>query len=303
MTFLTVFVQMLALVIMIGAGYVVTRRNLLDDHTATRLSPLIVQLFNPMLVLSSAADAAGEIPLSVLATVALVATGMFATFIVVGMGLTPFFSRDAQQRKLFQLMFVFSNLGFIGIPVVSSILGPEYVVYVTEFLVIYNLIFYTYGVALMEGRFSLASLRSMCNFGNAITLLSLVVLVLGLQLPHFLSTAVSYLGAAASPLALVLVGHSLARASLRDLLTDRTLYLFSVLKLLLLPAAMLVILRLLPLDATLIPLFLVMFGMPVGNMPLMLGTQKGIDCTVCSAGIILSTLLCVVTIPVLMALA
>ena len=303
MTFFTVFFQMLALVIMIAAGVVATKTNLLDDHTATKLSPLIVHIFNPMLVLSSALDAAGQIPLPVLGSVALVALGMFLLFILVGMLITPFFSQDPQQRHLFQLMFVFSNLGFIGIPVVSSILGPEFVVYVTEFLLIYNLIFYTYGVALMEGRFSLSSLRSMCNFGNFITIFSLFVIVFGLRLPDFLYTAVSYLGAATSPLALVLVGYSLARFRLKQLLTDKRLYLFSFIKLILLPMAMLAVLKLLPLDDTLIPLFLVMFGMPVGNMPLMLGTQKGIDCTVCSAGIIMTTLLCVVTIPFLIVLA
>ena len=303
MTFFTVFFQMLALVIMIAAGVVATKTNLLDDHTATKLSPLIVNIFNPMLVLSSALEASGQIPLPVLGTVGLVAFGMFFLFIVVGMMVTPFFSQDPQQRQLFQLMFVFSNLGFIGIPVVSSILGPEFVVYVTEFLLVYNLIFYTYGVALMEGRFSLSSLRSMCNFGNLVTIFSLIVIVFDLHLPDFVCTAVSYLGGATSPLALVLVGYSLACFPLKQLFTDRRLYLFSLIKLLLLPIAMLVGLKLLPVDPTLIPLFLVMFGMPVGNMPLMLGTQKGIDCTVCSAGIIMTTLFCVVTIPLLIALA
>ena len=48
-------------------------------------------------------------------------------FIVIGMILSPFFDKDKEQRKIFQMMFVFSNLGFIGIPVVSSILGAEYV--------------------------------------------------------------------------------------------------------------------------------------------------------------------------------
>ena len=51
----------------------------------------------------------------------------------------------------------------------------------------------------------------------------------------------------------------------------------------------------------LVPVCMVMFGMPVGNMPLILGNQKGIDGAACSAAIILTTVLCVFTIPVLLA--
>ena len=55
-------------------------------------------------------------------------------------------------------------------------------------------------------------------------------------------------------------------------------------------------------DPAVISVCMIMFGMPIGNMPLILGTQKGIDGTTCSAAIILTTLLCVFTIPILLAL-
>ncbi len=64
---------------------------------------------------------------------------------------------------------------------------------------------------------------------------------------------------------------------------------------------MLPLLRLMPGTAPLVPLCMIMFGMPIGNMPLILGTQKGMDCTTCSAAIILTTVLCVFTVPILLA--
>ena len=77
---------------------------------------------------------------------------------------------------------------------------------------------------------------------------------------------------------------------------------FSAVKLLALPLVMLPALRLVTEDAALISVCMIMFGMPIGNMPLMLGNQKGIDGRTCSAAIILTTVLCVLTIPVLLAL-
>ncbi|MCR2050891.1 AEC family transporter [Acetatifactor muris] len=303
MTLFTVFFQMLALLIMIGAGFFLTKTGMMDAHTNTQMSKMIVNLFNPLLILSSAANSAGLVSLQTMGTIALIASGMFVIFILVGMLLSPLFDKSPDQRKIFQMMFVFSNLGFIGIPVVSSILGEEYVVYVSEFLLIYTLVFYTYGVALMDGKFSPSSLKAMVNPGTVSALASMVIIVLGIQLPDFVKTAISYLGNVTSPMALVAVGFTLAHSDLKKIFGQPKLYLFSVIKLLVLPLLMLPLLKLAANSQELISVCIVMFGMPIGNMPLILGNQKGIDGSTCSAAIILTTLLCVLTIPVLLTVA
>lgn len=302
MAVLTVFLQMLSLLVMIAAGWVATRARFLDTHTNSRLSQLIVNIFNPMLILSSAAGAVGQVPLSRILLVFGIAIGMFLCFILVGTLFARFFDKDPMQRKIFQLMFVFSNLGFIGIPVVSSVLGAEYVVYVSQFLLIYNLVFYTYGVTLMRGRFTLGSLRALVNPGNAACVLAMALVLCGVHLPGFLRTAVDYLGGAASPLALVSVGFTLANARLKEIFGEKRLYVFVGIKLLVLPCLLLPVLRLLPIDPGLMGVCLVMFGMPVGSMPLMLIVQKGLDGKTCTAAVLLSTILCVVTVPILLAL-
>ena len=303
MTFFTVFFQMLALLIMIGAGYFVTKKGMMDEHTNNQMSGMIVTVFNPMLVLSSGANAVGQISMDALLSVGLIAVGMFVIFIASGMILKPVFEKDLKQRRIFQLMFVFSNVGFIGIPVVSSILGAEYVVYVTEFMLVYNFVFYTYGVALMEGRFSLSSLKSMANPGTVSGILAIAVILLEIQLPDFLKTAVTYLGNVTSPMALAAVGFALANSDMRKIFGQPRLYMFSAVKLLILPLLMLPLLRLVTQDEALVPVCMVMFGMPVGNLPLILGSQKGLDVTSCSASIILTTVLCVLSVPVLLMFA
>ena len=255
-----------------------------------------------MLILSSAAGSAGLVSPETIATVGLIALGMFGIFIAAGMILSPFFDKAPDQRKIFQMMFVFSNLGFIGIPVVGSILGTQYVVYVTEFLLLYTIVFYTYGVALMDGKFSLSSLKAMVNPGLISGLAAVLIIVLNIPLPGFLMTAVTYLGNVTSPMALVAVGFALAHTDPKRIFCQPKLYVFSAVKLLALPLLMLPLVRLATDDAALLSVCMVMFGMPIGNMPLILGNQKGIDGSTCSAAIILTTILCVFTIPVLLAL-
>lgn len=300
MTFFTVFFQMLALLIMIGAGYFVTKKGMLDAHTNNQMSDLIVNIFNPMLVLASAANSVGQISLAAMKLAGIIAVGMFLAFIIAGMVLSPLFEKDRELRKIFQLMFVFSNVGFIGIPVISSIFGAEYVVYVSEFMLVYTLVFYTYGIALMDGKFSKDSLRAMVNPGTIAGLLAIAVILFEIQLPEFLNTAVTYLGNVTSPMALVAVGFALADSDIKKVFCQPRLYLFSVVKLLVLPLLLLPLLRYAVGTSDLLSVCMVMFGMPVGNMPLILGNQRGLDVTACSAAIILSTVLCVLTVPVLL---
>jgi len=303
MTFFTVFFQMLALLLMIGAGYFVTKKGMMDEHTNNQMSDMIVNIFNPLLMVASASNAVGQISMDALILAACIAAGMFAAFIIAGSILSPFFEKDRQQRKIFQLMFVFSNVGFIGIPVISSIFGAEYVVYVTEFMLVYTFVFYTYGIALMEGKFSAASLKSMVNPGTLSGLLALGIIIFEVQLPEFIKSAVTYLGNVTSPMALVAVGFALANSDWKKIFGQPRLYVFSVVKLLVLPLMLLPLLRLAIRDTDLLAVCMVMFGMPVGNMPLILGNQKGMDVTACSAAIILSTVLCVLSVPVLMIFA
>lgn len=300
MTTFTVFFSMLSLLIMIGVGCLAAKTGMMDEHTNDKMIKMIINIFNPMLMLASAANSVGMISRALMGRIAVIALGMFLIFILAGMLLSPLFEKDALQRKVYQLMFVFSNLGFIGIPVVSSILGAEYVVYVTEFMLVYFFVFYTYGIALMDGGFSLKSLKSMVNPGNIFSVIALVLVLFEIRLPAFLRTTATTLGNVTSPMALVSVGYTLSCADLRRIFGNAKLYLFAVIKLVVLPLLMLPLLRMATDDPALLAVCMLMFGMPVGNMPLMLGTQKGIDCTNCSAAIILTTLLCVATIPLLL---
>lgn len=303
MSIFTVFFQMLALLIMIGTGYFVTKTGMMDEHTNNQMSKMIVNVFNPLLVFSSAANSVGLISLDTVWIVGLIAVGMFLFFIIVGMILSPLFEKDKEQQKIFQMMFVFSNLGFIGIPVVTSILGAEYVVYVTEFMLVYTIVFYTYGVTLMEGKFSLSSLKAMINPGTVSGLAAMLIIIFEIPIPDFIKTATTYLGNVTSPMALVAVGFTLAHSEFKNIFGQVRLYIFSAVKLLALPLLMLPLLKTVTNDATLVLVCMIIFGMPIGNMPLILGTQKGIDGTTCSAAIILTTVLCVFTVPVLITVA
>ena len=298
---ITVIFQMFSFLIMIGVGYAITKKKMMDHHTNRQISKMIADVFNPLLGISSAINSIGLIQSDMMVKVAWIAVAMFLIFIILGLLLTPLFAKEDSQVKMYRLMFVFSNLAFIGIPLVSGVIGSEYVVYVTEFMMVYTIILYSYGIIVLEGKFSLKSLKNMVNPGIISGIIAVLIIVYEIQLPVFLKTAITYLGSIASPLALVAVGFTVAQSDLKKIFCQPKLYVFSIMKLLVIPLLMLPFLRLLQIDRNTMAVCMILFGMPVGNLPLILANERGIDASVCSSMIILSTLLCVISIPVLLA--
>ena len=143
-----VFGQMLVLLAMMLVGYLVYKKGWLDDTSGGRLSKLVVNVFNPILVingvLGQSSQDGGNKVLQNLGFVLF----YFVLIILVSI-LLPFILRAGRYRKsLYQGMSVFGNLGFMGIPVIKSIFGDKVIIYVAFYILIYNLLIYTYGVFL-----------------------------------------------------------------------------------------------------------------------------------------------------------
>ena len=297
--FFLIFFQMLALAILIMTGYYIGRRHLLDDHSMGQISYLIGHVFNPMLMISASlsADSSGDMRqwLIVLA----IAFTVFVVLILLSYVIAPLFDRSKGQKEMFQLMLIFGNLGYMGIPVVKGVYGESYTFYVLAFMMCYNFFYYTFAMALFNGGLRKDSLRGMLNPGTISGIVAIFIVLFHISLPAFLATSIDYLGGLTSPLAMLAVGYTVSQSDLRAIFTNVRIIIFTILRMILLPLLCIPLLKLLPLSQEIIGVCLIEIAMPVGNLILIGGTEKGIDCTNCSASIIMTTLLSVITLPLL----
>lgn len=299
MTFFTVLSPMVTLFLLMLGGAVFVKLDMLDDHTVSKLSTLIVTVFNPMLLMVSSMGVKGVSHRTLLWMMG-IALLVFTAFAVLGAASARLFDKDEEQQRIYKLMFLFGNVGFIGIPVVKELLGGEYLVYVAEFNIVYCLYFYTYGMFIMEGSFSAASLKKMFNTGTIAAIATFLIVWFNIELPEIAVNCMTYFGNVSTPLALALVGVSLTKVDFKKIFGSPKLYLFSFVKLILIPYLSMLIFRMAGMEPKLIAVCVIMIGMPVGNMPLMLGTQKGMNCDNCAASIIMTTLFCLITVPILL---
>ena len=295
-----VFQQMLVIFILIAVGYALCKKGALTDTGSKLLSFLVVNVTNPALILSSVLEENREVTRQDVLVMILVTAAIYAVLIVLGWVLPRLFHAPADKRKFYTVMVVYANTGFIGIPVISAVLGTQALIYVTVFNIAFTLIFYTHGARVLQsgesGERQKISWKTFINIGTVSGLLALLIFWFGLRLPAVLEDSISYIGRSTTFLSMVVLGVSLAQMPLRKIFSSVRLLLFLVVRMLALPILICLVLKQLIGGGLMIQAIALMLAMPSANLPLMFSKQNGIKTDTLSQGIVLSTLLSIVTI-------
>lgn len=294
--------QMVVIFLLILVGYILQKKKLVTQKDGACLSKLIVEVFNPAIIVSSVIGSSNNGEENITGTVFLAAV-LFLVLILLAVPISKIFAGGCEEKKIYSLIFVFSNLGFIGIPVVQSIFGKGALIYVAIFILEYNILLYTYGYLLVmpsDSKFHPGSLKSLLNMGTLSCLLALLIFVCHIRLPYILGTTITYLGNVATPLALIVIGISIGQQEhLYRIFCQWKLYLFLIVKMILVPLFMAVVLKRLPISEELAQVSVILMAMPVGSMTVLLLKENHMKETLCSDSIILSSLLSIVSIPFL----
>ena len=290
--------QLIALFLMMLVGYIAARAQLITPEFRQKLSSLTLNTAAPCIIISSVLESESGVNMAA-------ALGTGALFFVLMIALAAVLVRilpvPRGQRALDELMLIFTNVGFMGIPVIQSLYGASGVALLSMFILVFNLVFFSYGVLLISGGLKL-NLRALANACIFAALLALVFGLTGWHLPAPVETALAAVGSMNTPLAMMIIGASLAHSDLRAALSNPRLYRVCLLRMLAMPLAMLGMMALLPIDATLGGICVVLAAMPVaGNCAMISDLYTPEDMTA-SHAVILSTLLSAVTLPLVCAL-
>ncbi len=300
--------QMLMLFAMMVTGYVIWKIEWFDENAYQRLSKVVVNILNPILVVNGVIgkDSGGDASLLLenLGFVAFFYLLLTAVSFVLVWALRP----PMAQRRLYRLMAIFPNVGFMGIPVITSIYGSECMIYIVFYMLGYNLLLYTYGLFLAKkaaedagntahGNGGRGQWKRMVNPGVIFSLLAVVIFLSRLQMPAPIISFCGYMGNATIPLSMLLIGMSIAKSDLKPIFTDGRIYGFTAVKMLALPIAAIFLLRPLQADPVIFGVFALQLAMPVGNIVTLIAKECGADEAACTNGIVLSTLASILTIP------
>lgn len=203
-----------------------------------------------------------------------------------------------------KIALVYSNCGFFGIPLVSSIFGTEGVFYLTAYLTAFNVLLWTHGLLAMGERFDLKTLwKKLMTPAILAVVTGVICFLLRIHLPEILTYPLGLIANMNTPLAMIVAGANLAQADLLKCLRKPRVYLVSFLRLLVLPALSLLLLWVLhitiSLDFTIAFTVFIASACPVGAVSIMFAERFGKDSSYATELFVVSTVLSLLTIPLI----
>ncbi|MGP6139465.1 AEC family transporter [Jeotgalibaca sp. A127] len=299
---LIVIEQLLLLMLIMLLGYIVARMKLLDEHAEMNFATFINYVSVPALILSSA-DGAGITGSKMDSIwVLVVSSASYAFFAFLALGLPKLFRAKPDEVGVLQFVTVFANNGFMGLPVVQAIFGSGGLFYAAIFNIPNNILVYSLGVYFISKgkRTHAIDLRKLLlNPAILSAILALLIFLFEIPVPSLIMKTAASLGNITSPLAMFIIGMSMVRIDIWSAMKDLRLYLFSILRMLVIPALMWFVLRNVISNTVILGVLIIIAGMPGPAMAVTLSTLYGGNTSLATRYIFISTFLSVLTIPLL----
>ena len=280
-------------------GLLLSRRGMITEQGSRDLSNVLLYTVIPCVILRSYMSEFSTEKLRAMGLSALIAVIAFAASIAVA------YLTCGTRHRIENFAVAFGNAGFIGIPLVTAVFGPEAAFYVVSFSTFANLLQWTYGIVIISGKKETMNLRMV--FVNPVFIsmvIGIALFVLQPTLPTVVTGTIGYIADGNTVLAMIILGHYLSKVQLRGLFADVRLYLFSALRLLVVPAVTILVFLPFPFargEITLITL--IAAATPIASSTAIFAQKFDQDYRRAVSYVCLSTILSVATLPLVMLFA
>lgn len=293
---MVVLQPVLTLFFMMGIGFIFTKLKLISPDFRRPLTSFVINLALPMFVLHNMNF---DFDRQVLFNSVTMLGISLATYIVMT-GLSLLYAKRSKlpESKLpaYQFGMVFSNVGFMGYPLIAGLFGAEAVFYTSIFNLVFEAFIWTYGVGVFrrEGKLNLKNLVT----PNLIALtLGMTLFLLNFRWPKVLADGIETVGRTATPISMIVIGMMLAEVRLRDMVNDYRPLVISAYRLVLIPAIATGLYWLVGLRGLNLAVPAMLMSTPIAAYGAILASHYKKDFREATRLIIISTILSLITIP------
>ena len=291
---------MVVLFIIVILGYVACKLGYMGDKFDKKLSSIVVDITCPLLVLSSVMG--DELPDRTL-ILPLLGVG-FLTYIlllVFGFWVPRLITKNHDDQGMIGFALMFANVGFIGYPIVSSIFGPHAVFYAALLNMPNTFFIFTAGVMLIKGEYSLKLFNPKVLVSPAMlgAFLAAIIVALGIHTPDIIARPVTMVGNITVPAALMIIGSSMAKLPIREIIGSPKVYITALLRLTIVPLSIYFLFKACEVSDLVNNINTVVIAMPVASFGTMFCLKYGRNPSLITETTFITTLGSIITIPLI----
>ena len=295
---IVLFNQILVMFILMAIGAFLSKKKLLDKNGALQIGNILLIIVVPIIIINSFCVEYNREKLHALGITFIISIFVLIIALLIS---KIFFNK----KPIYNFAASFSNVGFIGIPLVAAVFDGEAVFYITCIIAQLVVLQWTYGL------FVITDDKKFINFKTVIFspvvisfIIGLVIFILNIQVPYIVSETFGFITSLNTPLAMIICGFYLSQCNIKKMFTNKELYYFAFVRLIFIPIVTVLFMILIPNDYLEMKLaILIAASTPTGANITFLASKYDKDYELAVQCVCLSTLLSIVTIPIIAQIA
>lgn len=302
--------QLIQLFLIICIGYLVFKIGILNETVNKHINSLVINVTMPFMIVSSVLSMTDRPDTSTVFSLFGVSIGFYLIMPVIAFVIVKIMFKTIHivksRQGLYMLMLIFSNVGFMGMPILQAACGEDgatAVFYAAVLNIFFNLAVFTYGVVMLSYGDTVKTtfqLKDLLSPGILCSVIAIIIYAADIHFPATVESVIDTVGDLTSPLAMILVGSTLASMKLKDVFNEWRIYVFCFIRQFVLPILLYPIFRFCISDDLLFHVMFIEFLMPIANITLMLATEHELDSKFVSKSIFISTVMSLVSIPLVL---
>ena len=299
----TVSLQIIVLLILMLLGILCRKVNFLNKDTVKKLADIMLYIVTPCVIVKSFQRPFDTALLRGFLISGAAAIGSQVMAIILAVLL--FRGKDLQRQKVLRFGTVFSNCGFMSIPLLEAILGEEGVFYGAAYLAVFNILAWTVGVVFMSssGKGSIKAKTILLHPGILSVVLGLIFFFFSVKLPQILYKPIEYMSFLNTPVPMLVIGYYIAEVKIKTVLRHFDEWLLYFLRLIVLPLGLLGVMVLFGIRGNVLVASVISASAPVATMSTMFAAKYDADAVFSAQTVSVSTLMSLVTMTLTVGLA
>lgn len=298
--------QVVIIFLFMATGFTLFKLKKLNSGGISDITTLLLEFVTPCVLISSYQKKIPDYSTKLLSGLGIAALfTLLVHFIAILIATLIFKKEPSGKYKVNLFSAVYSNCGFMAIPILSSVLGTDGVFYGAIYLAFFTILNWTHGIVVYSGSIKAVSMKKLLfNPGVIGTLGALLLFLFKLELPGIVNDAVDSFAALNTPLSMMILGTYLAKVNWKSVFTKPSLYIVAFLRLLLIPFLAIVLIwainRVYPINLLIARSVLIPSACPAAAASALFAAKYDADATYASELVAVTTLFSIVTLPLIM---
>lgn len=288
--------QVAILTLMMIVGVILRKVKIINEDLSKGLSNILVNVTMPFLIINSFTFSFSS---------SMFKKGIMVFFysilihiVLIALSKVAYFKFSDEKKNIMKFSSIFSNCGFVGYPLIAGLYGKVGIFYTSIYTIPFNMFIWSYGVLLFKKKSEGNVFKKVFLTPPMISMfIGLIIFFFSIKLPNPVIKTTESIGNMTTPLSMFVIGAMLAEVKLKDIFSGISVYYVNIIKLVVAPVIVLLALKILNVDKTVLSISVILTAMPSATLVGIFAQNYGGDKAFASKCAFLSTILSVITIP------